>query len=90
MVKEIDLVFLVISIMDWKNIYYMLVENVEGKLCGLLIWMYVKKMKNKKMDKNIIVKDIMVENVIIVIFIIFIKEVIIVMKENFIGCLFVF
>ncbi len=86
-VKETDLASLATSIMDWKNIHHMPVENAEGKLCGLLTWTHVKKMKNKKMDKNTTVKDIMVENVITATPTTPIKEAITVMKENLIGCL---
>ena len=40
-VKENDLADLATSIMRWKNIHHMPVENEEGKLTGLLTWTHV-------------------------------------------------
>ena len=86
-VKEYDLASLATSIMEWKNIHHMPVENGNGKLCGLLTWTHVKKMKSKKMDKNVTVKDIMVDKVITTTPTTSIEKAIAVMKENLIGCL---
>jgi CBS domain-containing protein len=86
-VKESDLAKLATSIMSWKNIHHMPVENEQGKLCGLLTWTHVKKMKTEKMKEHTTVRDIMVQNVITTTPSTTIAEAIAIMKENIIGCL---
>ncbi|MCB0457734.1 MAG: CBS domain-containing protein [Flavobacteriaceae bacterium] len=86
-VKESDLALLATSIMEWKNIHHMPVENEEGELCGLLTWTHVKKMKSEELENYTTVKDIMVKNVITTTPTTPISGAIELMKENLIGCL---
>lgn len=87
-VKEFDLANLATSVMRWKNIHHVPVENDEGKLCGLLTWTHMKRNQNKKeVDPECLVADIMITEVISVQPKTTIKEGIRLMKENEIGCL---
>ncbi|MEW7290707.1 CBS domain-containing protein [Aquimarina sp. 2304DJ70-9] len=87
-VDEYDLASLATSIMKWKNIHHVPVENESGKLSGLLTWNHVKKIQNqeKNHDKRI-VSDIMVKKVITVQPKTTIKNAIEIMKKHEIGCL---
>ncbi len=86
-VKESDLAELAISIMEWKNVHHMPVENDRGKFCGLLTWNHVEKNKNSARDSSRFVKDIMVEDIITTAPDTPISAAIAVMKKNEIGCL---
>ena len=84
-VYENDLADLAISIMEWKKIHYVPVENTKGELTGLLTWTHLEKYKNNDIDS--IVADIMMKNVYIANPDTKILEAIHLMKINDIGCL---
>ncbi len=87
-VDENDLADLAISIMDWKDIHHVPVENTKGELTGLLTWDHIEKYKeNKNCDIDCIVADIMMKNVYIAHPETKILEAIHLMKINNIGCL---
>lgn len=87
-VNKNDLADLATSIMSWKGIHHVPVENNSGKLCGLLTKTHMKRIiDNNVENKNIIVSDIMTKNVIIVKPNTKILEAIHLMKKNNIGCL---
>jgi len=87
-VNKNDLADLATSIMKWKGIHHVPVENNSGKLCGLLTQTHMKRfIENNVENKNIIVADIMTKNVIIVKPNTKILEAIHLMKKNNIGCL---
>lgn len=86
-VKEKDLADLATSIMLWKNIHHMPVENEKGKLCGLLTWTHVEKNRIAGKNNARLVEDIMVKKVISVTSNTSIQDAILIMKKNSIGCL---
>jgi CBS domain-containing protein len=86
-VKRNDLADLATSIMQWKNIHHMPVEDDRGNLCGLLTWTHVEKNRVAGKKKTRLVEDIMVKKVITVTSNTPIPDAIALMKENSIGCL---
>ncbi|PKV51859.1 CBS domain protein [Aquimarina sp. MAR_2010_214] len=87
-VDKYDLANLATSIMKWKNIHHVPVENKPGKLCGLLTWNHVKNIQDqKKNSDNCSVSDIMVKEVITVQPKTTISKAIQIMKKHEIGCL---
>lgn len=86
-VKQSDLADLATSIMQWKNIHHMPVEDDTGKLCGLLTWTHVEKNRKAGKSKVRLVEDIMVKEVVTVTSNTPIPEAIAIMKKNSIGCL---
>jgi CBS domain-containing protein len=86
-VNENDPAELAISIMKWKNIHHVPVENMEGKLSGLLTWTHVTGSEHDTTDKEAIVRDIMEKKVITTGPDELIEAAIVTMKENNIGCL---
>ncbi len=87
-VDENDLADLATSIMEWKGIHHVPVENSSGELCGLLTRTHMEKyQKNKTENNNNIVADIMTKNLIIVKPETKILKAIHLMKKNEIGCL---
>ncbi len=86
-VKENDLAELATSVMEWKNIHHVPVENEEGKLAGLLTWTHAQKYQNQSEANGIMVKDIMETNVVTVEPQTTISEAIGIMKSKEIGCL---
>ena len=59
-VRETDLAELAISIMEWKGVHHVPVEDKDGNLCGLLTWTHLQRFKaqgNDHSDK--LVKNIM-------------------------------
>ncbi len=86
-VKRNDLADLATSIMQWKNIHHMPVEDEKGKLCGLLTWTHVEKNRTAGKSKGRLVEDIMVKNVLTVNSNTPIPDAIALMKKNCIGCL---
>ncbi len=87
-VNKDDLADLATSIMKWKGIHHVPVENKFGKLCGLLTKTHMDHFhKNNYENKNTIVADIMEKNVTIVKPNTKILEAIHLMKKDNIGCL---
>jgi len=87
-VNKNDLADLATSIMNWKGVHHVPVEDNTGKLCGLLTETHMKRfIDNNVENKNIIVADIMIKNVIIVKPNTKILEAIHLMKKYNIGCL---
>ncbi len=86
-VKKSDLAEMATSIMQWKNIHHVPVENKKGKFCGLLTWTHAQKYTEDDVPNNQLVKDIMTEDVLSVNPRTTIKEAIGLMKENGYGCL---
>ncbi len=84
-VNENDSASLATSIMDWKNIHHVPVEDQSKKLCGLLTWTHMKK--HQKSDSVKKVSDIMVKDVSTVTPSTPIDEAIAIMKKNEYGCL---
>lgn len=84
---DTDLAALATSIMQWKNIHHVPVQNKAGELCGLLTWTHVQNLKEGSTYKSILVKDIMAKDVISVTASKSIKKAIAIMKEKEIGCL---
>ncbi len=88
-VNENDLADLATSVMQWKNIHHVPVENDKGKLTGLLTWTHMNKYKAQKefSNNNLAVRDIMIQDVKTIGSKKKIKSAIKIMKENEIGCL---
>jgi len=86
-VKDTDLADLATSIMEWKNVHHMPVENERGKFCGLLTWTHVEKNLASGPSAGRLVKDIMTTNLITTPPDMPIREAIALMKEHKIGCL---
>ncbi len=86
-VLEKDLALLATSLMRWKNIHHVPVEDEKGALCGLLTWTHL--IRNEQLDTgtSLLVEDIMEKNVISVVPSTSIREAIRIMKEYVIGCL---
>ncbi|NND62272.1 MAG: CBS domain-containing protein [Flavobacteriaceae bacterium] len=86
-VKENDLADLATSIMEWKDIHHVPVENEEGELSGLLTWTHAQKFQGQPNSNGIMVKDIMVNDVVTVEAKTRINKAIEIMKSKEIGCL---
>lgn len=86
-VLEKDLAMLATSLMRWKNIHHVPVEDENGELSGLLTWTHLVRNDKKGDDSTLLVEDIMEKNVVSVLPSTSIKEAIRMMKEREIGCL---
>jgi CBS domain-containing protein len=87
-VDENDLADLATSVMKWKNIHHLPIENKAGDLCGLLTWTHMKRHREQGGDTHsVLVSDIMTRDVIFVGPETEIKKAIQLMKRNEIGCL---
>ncbi len=87
-VNKDDLADLATSIMEWKAIHHVPVENNKGKLCGLLTKTHMSRFKEKnEKNKNIVVEEIMTKDVIVVKPTTKILKAMHIMKKNSIGCL---
>ncbi len=76
------------SVMEWKNIHHLPVENGTGELSGLLTWYHMWKFKElRNAVTNDTVADIMIKRVITVKPDTSITEAINIMRKNSIGCL---
>lgn len=86
-----DLVELVSQLMKWKKLKYMLVEDDDGNLVGLVslsdLFTRLLEEKDKIKPRDLLVKDVMVANPIVVGPDENIKEAMKKMKKNNIGCL---
>lgn len=86
-VTENDLADLATSVMQWKAIHHLPVENKNGLLCGILTWTHMKRFQERGGNtKDILVSDIMTKEVITVRPDTEIKNAIALMKRNEIGC----
>ena len=83
-VNESDLAELATSVMRWKKIHHVPVEDDAGNLCGLLTRTHIKR---EGADINNIVANIMTKNVITVQPETEIRDAIKLMKQNEFGCL---
>lgn len=87
-VRENDLASLATSLMKWKNIHHVPVENDNGQLSGLLTWTHALKFHDQKTkNPKLVVADIMQDEVITVQPGTHIKDAIRTMKKRKIGCL---
>lgn len=86
-VKDTDLADLATSIMEWKNVHHMPVENDKGMLCGLLTWSHVEKNTKEAPNASRLVMDIMTTKIITTSPETPIHEAIRIMREKQIGCL---
>lgn len=87
-VKENDLADLATSVMEWKKIHHVPVENSAGELRGLLTWTHMKRHKQHLgSDGQSIVGDIMAREVVTVDPKTEIQEAIRLMKQHEYGCL---
>ena len=87
-VNENDLAELAMSIMKWKKIHHVPVENKQGELVGLLTWSHLLSCEAQiTSDPHTTVSDIMTKNVVIATPSTEIRDVIKKMKKNNIGCL---
>ncbi|MDF9795056.1 CBS domain-containing protein [Catalinimonas alkaloidigena] len=86
-VHEGDLATLATSMMQWKNIHHVPVENQSGKLCGLLTWSHMESQKKENKGDERTVADIMIKEVVTVQYHTKISEAIQLMKKHEIGCL---
>ena len=83
-----DLADMATSIMQWKNIHHVPVENDGGELCGLLTWNHMKEHLKEGLDQSgATVADIMVNDVITITPDTGIVKVVQLMKDHKIGCL---
>ncbi|MEM7186141.1 MAG: CBS domain-containing protein, partial [Bacteroidota bacterium] len=86
-VKESDLAEMATSVMAWKNIHHVPVENDDGIFCGLLTWTHASKLNEQTVERRLTVADIMTQDVLSVGPQTSIQEAIRLMKENEYGCL---
>ena len=87
-VKENDLADLATSIMEWKKVFHVPVENSTGDLRGLLTWTHMKRHQEREgSNGNSIVADIMVKDVMTVNPETEISEAIRLMKKHEYGCM---
>lgn len=87
-VKENDLASLATSIMRWKDIHHVPVEDNRGQLAGLLTWTHMKRFRERmEFNDHTPVAEIMTRDLITVRPATPIQEAIRLMKKNEIGCL---
>lgn len=87
-VSENDHADLATSIMNWKGIHHVPVEDASGNLCGLLTWTHMKRHQAKGYDTDDqLVSDIMTREVATVLPETKIEDAIRIMKRNEYGCL---
>jgi CBS domain-containing protein len=85
-INENDLADLATSVMRWKDIHHVPVENNATELCGILTWTHMKRHESDTSEHNL-VSDLMEKNVLSVTPETEIKDAIRLMKKNEIGCL---
>ncbi len=86
-INENDLAVLATSIMKWKNIHHVPVENNSGELCGLLTWTHMKHFLDESDHENETVSNMMEKNVISISPETDISKAIQLMRKNDFGCL---
>lgn len=87
-VQATDLADLATSVMKWKDIHHVPIENKQGQLCGLLTWTHMKRHDlHEGNTQEVTVAEIMARDIITVRTDTEIKKAIQLMKRNEIGCL---
>lgn len=90
-VQKQDLLTLVAKLMSWKDIDYMPVEDKKGRLIGLVsaksLLKRLMKERKKKKSKDLLVKDVMIDDPLTVSPEDTIKTATKLMKEQGVGCL---
>ena len=87
-VTEDDLADLATTVMRWKNIHHLPVENKKGELCGLLTWSHLERYKREiGQTEGLLVTEIMTKDLITVRPETTITSALAIMKKNHIGCL---
>ncbi len=88
-VQKDDVISLVAKLMDWKNIRFTPVENTKGRLIGLVTQKDIVRslVKSEKSKKEILVKDIMIDNPVTISEHQTIKDAMRLMKRSKISCL---
>lgn len=90
-VQKDDLIDLVAELMDWRRIRYMPVEDSKGQLCGLitsrLLLRHFTRFNRVNGKDAVAVKDIMIEQPLVIAPTATILEAMTMMRENRIGCL---
>lgn len=90
-VQKDDLIDLVAELMDWRRIRYMPVEDSKGQLCGLitsrLLLRHFTRFNRVNGKEAVAVKDIMIENPLVIGPTATILDAMTMMRENRIGCL---
>ncbi|MFT5723966.1 MAG: CBS domain-containing protein [Bacteroidia bacterium] len=75
------------SIMEWKNIHHVPVEDGSSNISGLLTWTHMKRHKENQGDHLLLVEDIMTKKVTSIPPEMDIAEAIRIMKKHEFGCL---
>lgn len=87
-VRPDDLIDLAASLMDWRHIRHVPVENEEGRLVGLVTHRdLLRLLSHGKHDKDVTVRDVMVSNPVTVSPATPTLDAIQIMRERKIGCL---
>ncbi|MEP4092683.1 CBS domain-containing protein [Reichenbachiella sp.] len=87
-VNENDLAELATSVMEWKDIHHVPVENHAGDMCGLLTSTHIERYKKMEaIDEDLMVADIMTKDVVTVQADTKIKKAIQLMKKLEYGCM---
>jgi CBS domain-containing protein len=87
-VRPDDLIDLAASLMDWRHIRHVPVENEEGRLVGLVTHRDLLRLLSQgRHDKDVTVRDVMVSNPVTVLPSTPTLEAIQIMREQRIGCL---
>lgn len=91
-VQKDDIIELVTELMEWRKLRYIPVEDAKGKLVGLitsrlLLRYFTRKHRDTDTKKQKVIKDIMIEDPIIISPTATILDAIAIMRENKIGCL---
>ncbi len=85
-VNENDLAELATSVMRWNGIHHMPVDDEEGLLRGLLTWTHMKAFRENP-DREAMVSDIMVKEVVTTTPDSTLEDALRLMKQHDIGCL---
>jgi CBS domain-containing protein/gamma-glutamyl:cysteine ligase YbdK (ATP-grasp superfamily) len=87
-VRPDDLIDLAASLMDWRHIRHVPVENEEGRLVGLVTHRDLLRLLSQgRHDKDVTVRDVMVANPVTVLPATPTLDAIQIMREQRIGCL---
>lgn len=86
-IRSNDLLSLAENIMQWKNIHHLPVEDIEGKLCGVISSKAIENYSGNEDKNNLMVSDVMNKNVLSIQYTATIFEAVSLMKRVNIGCL---
>lgn len=86
-IRSNDLLSLAESIMQWKNIHHLPVEDMEGKLCGVISSKAIENYSGNEDKNSLVVSDVMNKNVLSIQYTATIFEAVSLMKRVNIGCL---